>query len=67
MDDFPEYRLDKTALSVVSLEAADDEQMYWWTRTPEERLRHMEYLRRLNYGYQATERLQGFLEVAERT
>jgi hypothetical protein len=66
-NEFP--RLDRTAFSVVdSFEEAEklDEQ-YWLSRTPDERLQHMELLRRINYGDDAAARLQRVLEVAERT
>ena len=62
-DDLP--RLDKTALSVGSLFDDDEEErLYWLSRTPAERLRHTEYLRRMNYGERATARLQRVLEIA---
>ncbi|MCY2945427.1 MAG: hypothetical protein NT142_13020 [Planctomycetota bacterium] len=67
MDNEPlESRLDRTAFSVVSLEASSDELWYWLTQTPLERLRHLERLRRINYGHRATERLQRVFEVVER-
>lgn len=61
-------KVDRTAFKVFSsiAEAEADERAYWHSRTPEERLRHVEFLRRLNYGHRATERLQRVLEVAER-
>jgi hypothetical protein len=66
-NEFP--RLDRTALSVVaSFEEADKlDKQYWLSRTPYERLQHMELLRRINHGDDATARLQRVLEVAERT
>jgi hypothetical protein len=64
-DTFP--KLDKTAFSVVSLDEADsDEKEYWLSKTPLERLRYMELLRRINYGTGAAARLQRVLEIAER-
>jgi hypothetical protein len=69
MDENGFPRLDRTAFSVVaSFEEAEklDEQ-YWLSRTPDERLQHMELLRRINYGDDAAARLQRVLEVAERT
>lgn len=51
--------------SFAEAEAAD--RVYWWSRPPEERLRHIETLRRLNYGNRATARLQRVLEVTERS
>ncbi|HSU14329.1 MAG TPA: hypothetical protein VLK66_09545 [Longimicrobium sp.] len=66
MSDFPEDppRVDRSALSLVPLFDELDEQRYWRSRTPAERLRHLETLRRINYGDQATARLQRVLEVA---
>jgi len=64
----PAARLDRTALSVSSSFAeAEAETVAWWhSRTPEERLRQVEELRRLNYGAQAAGRLQRVLEIARR-
>lgn len=49
---------------------SDEEQRtreYWWSRSPEERLQHMEELRRINYGNAITDtRLLRVLEVARR-
>jgi len=65
-NDFP--RLDRTAFSVVTLAEADrEDKEYWLSKTPQERLQHIELLRRINYGTRATERLQRFLEIVERT
>ena len=51
-------RLDRTALSVASDFDDAEERTYWHQRTPEERLAHMELLRRINYGTAATARIQ---------
>jgi hypothetical protein len=65
--EFP--RLDKTVLSVISLEEADEDEMeYWLSKTPYERLDALETLRQISYGYDPlTERLQRVLEFVERT
>ena len=60
-----EPRIDREAVSVVTLGVEDDDREYWHSRTPHERLRHLEFLRRVNYGYQPTERIQRVLEVAQ--
>ena len=62
----PEPRVDRTAFSVFSsFEEADAEDAaYWLSRTPEERLAHLEILRRINYGDAATGRLQRVLDIA---
>jgi hypothetical protein len=59
-------RVDRTVLFVAALDDESDEKDYWLTRTAQERLQHLEYLRRINYGHLATARLQRVLEVAER-
>lgn len=60
-------RLDKTALSLAPLFDDSDEKTYWLSRSPQERLRYMEILRRINYGHRATVRLQRVLELAQNT
>jgi hypothetical protein len=46
-------KLDKSVVRVFnSFEEADQaDREYWWSKTPEERLRELERLRQLNYGY----------------
>jgi hypothetical protein len=59
-------KFDKTSFSVTSLEDSDSDVKYWHSRTPEERLLAVEFLRQLMYGYDpATERLQRVFETAE--
>ena len=60
--------LDRSAVRVFRSFAEADaaDKAYWLSRTPHERLRHMETLRRMNYGPRATERLQRVLELATR-
>lgn len=62
----PFPQVDRTAFSVATSFDNSDEKAYWLSRTPQERLQHMELLRRINYGHRATERLQRVLEIAER-
>lgn len=59
--------VDRTILSVSSLTEESDEKAYWLSRTPDERLQHMELLRRINWGEQATAKMQRVLEIVERT
>jgi len=59
------YRLDRSAFSVVSLDEQDDDGAYWQSKTPEERMRALEYLRRMAYGDAATAKLQRVLSVAK--
>ena len=61
-----EYRMDKTHFSVAELGDESDDIAYWHSRTPEERLQAMEYMRQVLYGYDPdTTRLQRVLEFAE--
>lgn len=67
MDSSSDFKMDKTAFSVVSLADADDEKAYWLSKTPQERLRAVEQIRQTLYGYTfATARLQRVFEIAQR-
>jgi hypothetical protein len=59
--------LDRSAFSVACLGEDDDEQQsFWLSRTPEERLAAMEFMRQVMYGYDPiSDRIQRVLEVAE--
>lgn len=60
------FRMDKTILSVTTLDAESDEKAYWQTKTPQERLEALELMRQVIYGYDpATARLQRILEVVK--
>ncbi|MBA3314342.1 MAG: hypothetical protein M3552_19235 [Planctomycetota bacterium] len=62
-----DFEVDKTAFSVVPLSQADDDREYWLSKSPEERLRAMELIRRTLYGYtDPCPRLERVLEVARR-
>jgi hypothetical protein len=64
----PSIRLDRSALSVASLNDPSDEREYWLSKTPEERLQAVELMRQIFYGYDpATTRLQRIFEVVLRT
>ncbi len=68
MDKFDALKIDKTSLSITSLSAPSDEKEYWLAQSPYERLRAVETLRKLNYGFsQSTTRLQRVLEVTQRS
>ena len=58
-------KIDKSFFSVVSLSDQSNDKDYWFGRNPIERLRHIELLRRINYGHRATFRLQSVLEYTE--
>ncbi len=63
-----ETKLNRKAFSVASSfsHSEEEDKKYWWSKTPEERLIHMEKLRQLNYGNEARKRLQRVLEVIKR-
>ena len=60
-----DVKLDKRFFSVVSLSDQSGDRDYWLSRKPIERLRQVEVLRRMNYGYRATAGLQRVLEFAQ--
>jgi hypothetical protein len=60
-------KVDRTTITVASLDDPPDDIAYWRAQTPEARLQHMELLRQINYGQAAiTGRLQRVLEIATR-
>jgi hypothetical protein len=67
MEDVFEIRLDKTKISFSDSFDDSEEREYWWSRTPQERLLHVERLRRIAYGYdEDSPGLQRVLEIIER-
>jgi predicted P-loop ATPase len=61
-------RLDKTQLTVSSLDEFTEEKQYWLSRGKADRLNAIEINRRMVYGTdRTTSRLQRFLETAELT
>jgi hypothetical protein len=61
-----EFRLDRSYFSVARLDEPDDAKAYWLSKSPQERVAAMEFLRQSLYGYDpATTRLQRVLEIAE--
>ncbi len=60
-----DLKIDKSAFSIASLTDSSDDKDYWHKKTPAERLRQIEILRRINYGHRATERLQRVFEYTE--
>jgi hypothetical protein len=60
------WRVDRTAISVGKLsEQPENDDAYWFSRTPQERLAALELMRRINYGPAAAGRLLRVLEVAQ--
>ena len=56
-------QINKTMLSVGTLE--DNDRDYWLSRTYEERIEAIEYLRWVNYGDAASARLQRVFDIIE--
>ena len=68
MKSIDSFKIDKSALSVISFSEESEEREYWHSKTPYERLEAVELMRQINYGYDpATTRLQRVLEVAQLT
>jgi hypothetical protein len=57
--------LDKSGLSIRSLRDETTDLDYWLSKSPAERIAHIELLRVINYGDQASSRLQRFFEITE--
>ena len=60
-----DVKLNKRHFSVVSLSELADDKGYWLSVDPIKRIRHIEVLRRINYGHGATSRLQRIFEFTE--
>ncbi len=61
-----DIKIDRTAFSVSTLDGTDQNNAYWRSLTPVQRLEAMEIMRQVNYGYDpATDRLQRILEVVK--
>jgi len=65
LSDSINLKIDKTALSTADTFDDSDMKAYWHSRTPYERLQHIEILRRINYGDKACARLQRVLEITQ--
>ncbi|HSL89867.1 MAG TPA: hypothetical protein VK870_11225 [Ignavibacteriaceae bacterium] len=60
------FKLDKNSFSIISLMENENDVRYWLSKTPEERILAIEFLRQLIFGYDpSTERLQRVFETAE--
>jgi hypothetical protein len=58
--------VDRSVLTVTGLRENDEDQ-YWWGKTPLERLQALETNRRIVYGYHSNPpRFQRLLEIARR-
>ncbi len=59
-------KMDKSVVTVGSLANPPDDAAFWRSKTPRERLAAMEFMRTVNYGYDATSaRLQRVLRIIE--
>lgn len=59
-------KIDRTAIKVTSINESDDNE-FWQSRPPEERLVALELLRQIVYGYDPnTARMQKVFEIDER-
>ena len=59
-------RLDRSAYAIGSMDDDREEVEYWRARSPEERMKALELMRQIIYGYDpATARLQKVFEVVE--
>lgn len=68
MDARSTTRMDKTIFSVAALTDESDEKGYWRDQSPVARLRALELMRQVMYGYDpTTTRLQRVLAVVERS
>ena len=68
MNTIDTFKIDKGALSVISLSEESDDKEYWHAKTPQERLEAVELMRQINYGYDPTTiRLQRVFEIAQLT
>jgi len=61
-------RINRIKISITSLQDQSGDKAYWLSQTPYQRLKAVETLRQINYGYhKSSARLQRILEIAERT
>jgi hypothetical protein len=61
-------KIQRNAFTVVSVFDKSDEKSYWLSKTPGERLKAVELMRQIIYGYNpSTKRLQRVFEVTQRS
>jgi hypothetical protein len=67
-DEKDPFRVERRSLQVTTrAEAECEDRAYWLSQTPEQRLRHLEALRELNYGPEVINQgLQRVFAVLER-
>ncbi len=59
-------KVDRKAFSVVSLTDDSGEKAYWLARTPQERLKQVEILRRINYGTKSAAQIERVIQIVDR-
>ena len=57
-------RVDRSALTNIPVSDGEDRE-YWRSRTPAERLAHVEALRRIKYGSRAAGRMEKVIEIVD--
>lgn len=61
-------RLNKSIITISSLNEPSDEKDYWATKTPQERMAAIEIMRQIVYDYDpSTTRLQRVLTITQRS
>ena len=61
-------RIDKNAFSIQPLSASSEDNAFWHSKTPYERLEALELQRQIIYGYRpSSARLQRFLTITQRS
>lgn len=60
-----DLKLDKTKISVSDSFEDSEEKKYWHSRSPLERLAHVERLRQIAYGEEAMRRMKKVLEIIQ--
>lgn len=64
--DWRQFHVDRTALSMTALDDDSNDLNYWLSKTPDQRMEALEMLRQVIYGYDPAEvRLQRILEVVD--
>ena len=67
MNAISSLKINRGKVSIASLQDQSGDKAYWLSQTPYQRLKAVETLRQINYGYhKSTARLQRILEIAER-
>jgi hypothetical protein len=65
MPDF-QFKMDKSHIEFVNEFDNKSDKNFWKTKTPEERLQALEFLRQQSYDKNASSRLQRVIEFTER-